>query len=97
LAGSIKNYSEKAPKWLKDLSGKDVDFTTLTLDQQAMIFLLDKNADTGTTFKKLVDSHGTKDWNKISEENWRKGHYKGSATHTWRGADYTKASNIPDL
>ena len=82
---------------MKDLKDKDVDFTTLTLDQQALIFLLDKNADPGTTFKNLVDSHGTDNWKKVSEENWRKGHYKGSAPHAWRGSDYAKAKNIPTL
>ncbi|MBP5977869.1 hypothetical protein HW132_35530 [Brasilonema sp. CT11] len=92
-----EHYSKKAPKWLTDLKDQDVDFTKLTLDQQALIFLLDKNADKGTTFKNLVDSHGTDNWKKISEENWVKGHYKGTAKHTWRGSDYAKAPNIPKL
>jgi len=75
------------PAWLTALSGVDVDFTTLSAEQQFLIFYIDKNQHPNVVFKALIDAYGTDKWKAVSEENWKKGHHGGTEAHQWRGSD----------
>ena len=75
----------------------DKDFCEFSADIQCALFIVDKNSEKDAKLGDIVSAYGTSRWNAVSEENWRKGHYKGPADHKWVGSGADELLRVPSI
>lgn len=84
------------PQWLDAMDGENVDFTTLTFNQQLILFLLDKSEGKGANLKAVAAA--ANDWSTHDTafyDAWKKGHKKVPPYDPWRGGQFTVNSPLP--